>query len=209
MIFAKFLRTFFLKNIFWQFTLRFKSTLSLVRTSYIVLKYTLQKLSPKLLCATGEQSIFDKSLPLVLPIFQESFFVVHMWAVARDSSNSHCTELGNAFRWNAQNWSASQVLCLCSTAWKVSKYEVFAGPYFPVFELNTEIYGVNIRIQPEYGKIRTRNNSISGHFSRSVGLIKSKELVANLASQAQALMWSQLCMVSFIGCIGNQWVNTK
>ena len=27
------------------------------------------------------------------------------------------------------------------TAWKVSKYGVFPGPYFPVFELNTEIYG--------------------------------------------------------------------
>ena len=26
------------------------------------------------------------------------------------------------------------------TAWKVSKYEVISGPYFPVFELNTEIH---------------------------------------------------------------------
>ena len=25
------------------------------------------------------------------------------------------------------------------TAWKVSKYGVFSGPYFPVFGLNTEI----------------------------------------------------------------------
>ena len=30
--------------------------------------------------------------------------------------------------------------------WKVSKYGVFSGPYFPVFGLNTEIYGVNLRI---------------------------------------------------------------
>ena len=28
----------------------------------------------------------------------------------------------------------------CNTAWKVSKYEVISGPYFPVFGLNTEIY---------------------------------------------------------------------
>ena len=28
------------------------------------------------------------------------------------------------------------------TAWKVSKYRLFSGPYFPVFGLNTEIYGV-------------------------------------------------------------------
>ena len=27
------------------------------------------------------------------------------------------------------------------TAWKVSKYGVTPGPYFPVFGLNTEIYG--------------------------------------------------------------------
>ena len=29
-----------------------------------------------------------------------------------------------------------------NTAWKVSKYGVISGPYFPVFGLNTEIYGV-------------------------------------------------------------------
>ena len=31
-------------------------------------------------------------------------------------------------------------------AWKVSKYGVFSGPYFPVFGLNTGIYFVNLRI---------------------------------------------------------------
>ena len=29
------------------------------------------------------------------------------------------------------------------TTQKVSKYKLFSGPYFPVFGLNTEIYGVN------------------------------------------------------------------
>ena len=32
------------------------------------------------------------------------------------------------------------------TARKVAKYGVFSGPYFPVFGLNTEIYGVNLHI---------------------------------------------------------------
>ena len=32
-------------------------------------------------------------------------------------------------------------------AWKVSKYGVFSGPYFPVFGLNTEIY------RTEYGDL--------------------------------------------------------
>ena len=54
-----------------------------------------------------------------------------------------------------------------TTGWKMSKYWVISGPYFPVFGLNTEIYSVNLRIQSEYRKIRTRNNSAFGHFSRS------------------------------------------
>ena len=54
------------------------------------------------------------------------------------------------------------------TAWKVFKYGDFSGPYFPAFGLNTKMYGVNLRIQSEYGKIRTRKNSVFGHFSRSV-----------------------------------------
>ena len=32
----------------------------------------------------------------------------------------------------------------------------FSGPYFPAFELNTEIHGVNLRIQSECGKAHTR-----------------------------------------------------
>ena len=40
--------------------------------------------------------------------------------------------------------------------WKVSKCEVFSGPYFPVFERSTEIYKINPRLQSKYGKIRTR-----------------------------------------------------
>ena len=54
------------------------------------------------------------------------------------------------------------------TARKVSKYGVISGPYFSVFELNTEIYSVNLRNQSKYRKIRTRNNSVFGHFSHSV-----------------------------------------
>ena len=32
----------------------------------------------------------------------------------------------------------------------------FSGPYFPAFGLNTERYGVSLRIQSECGKIRTK-----------------------------------------------------
>ena len=40
-------------------------------------------------------------------------------------------------------------------------------PYFPVFGLNTEIYSINPCIHSKYRKIRTRNNSVFGHFSCS------------------------------------------
>ena len=39
---------------------------------------------------------------------------------------------------------------------KVAKYGVFSGPYFSAFGLITERYSVPLRIQSEYGKIRTR-----------------------------------------------------
>ena len=44
-----------------------------------------------------------------------------------------------------------------STTYKVSKYGVFPGPYFPVFGLNTKIYGVNNtgKYGPEKLRIRT------------------------------------------------------
>ena len=58
------------------------------------------------------------------------------------------------------------------TAWKVPKYGVFSGAYFPVFALNTEIYGVNLRIQYEWRKIPTRKNCVFGHLSLSVSVAK-------------------------------------
>ena len=44
-------------------------------------------------------------------------------------------------------------------AWKVSKYGVISGPYFPVFGLTFPIYTLNLRIQSEYRKSWTGNNS--------------------------------------------------
>ena len=42
-----------------------------------------------------------------------------------------------------------------------------SGPYFPAFGLNTEIYGVNLRIQSKCRKIWTRKNSVFAQFLRS------------------------------------------
>ena len=52
-----------------------------------------------------------------------------------------------------------------STAWKVSKYWIFSGPYLPAFGLNAESYSISLCIQPKCGKIRTRKNFVFGHFS--------------------------------------------
>ena len=59
-------------------------------------------------------------------------------------------------------------LGIIHTAWKVSKYGLISGLYFPVLGMNTEIYEVNLRIQSEYRKIRTRNNFIFERFSRTI-----------------------------------------
>ena len=50
---------------------------------------------------------------------------------------------------------------------KCVRIRSYSGPYFPVFELNTDRYGVSLRIQSECGKIRTRIISEYGHLSRS------------------------------------------
>ena len=68
-----------------------------------------------------------------------------------------------------KHFSSQHLFDFNHTAWKVSKYGVFFfGPYFPAFRLNTERYSVSLRNQPECRKIRTRKNSVFGHFSRSV-----------------------------------------
>ena len=59
------------------------------------------------------------------------------------------------------------------TAWKLSKTGIFSSSYFPVFGLNTKICGANHCIQSEYRKIRTRKNSVFGHFSRSDNFSKN------------------------------------
>ena len=66
-------------------------------------------------------------------------------------------------KWKSISWIMNKNLWLgyqlekkaCSkkfhTVWKVSKYGVFSGPYFPTFGLNTERYSVYLRIQSKYG----------------------------------------------------------
>ena len=41
----------------------------------------------------------------------------------------------------------------CATKMRIQS---FFGPHFPTFGLNTERYGISVRIQSECGEIRTR-----------------------------------------------------
>ena len=113
------------------------------------------------------------------------------------------------------------------TTWKVSKYRIISGPYFPTFGLNTERYSVCLRIQSECGKIRTRNNSVFRQFSRSEGYsflepsnicfiwkefssaifsINSSLLTHSFLMHPFSTPWKHQKMAVEKGCIGNEWV---
>ena len=59
------------------------------------------------------------------------------------------------------------IVLFCALREKCPNTELLLVFTFPVFGLNTEIYEVNLRIQLEYRKKRTRKISVFGHFSRS------------------------------------------
>ena len=85
------------------------------------------------------------------------------------------------------------------TKWKVSKCRVYSGPYFPAFGLNTEICGVNLRIQSNCRKIRTRKYSVFGHCSCSytwwLQLLRcwNTESICNTAVALQYLSYGTSC----------------
>ena len=63
---------------------------------------------------------------------------------------------------------------LTVTVWKVSKYGVFSGLYYPAFGLNTERYALSV-LSPNAGKYGTRKTSVFEHFSRSVWYTSSSD----------------------------------
>ena len=83
----------------------------------------------------------------------------------------------------SKKYRLSKISCSI-TAWKVSKYGAFPGPYFPAFALNTERYSVSLCIQSECRKIRARKNSVFGHFSRSACLCSSSTEILNIPYQS-------------------------
>ena len=88
--------------------------------------------------------------------------------VGNFSNWKRCKQVVNSYI-NSVNSHIFFLSIQCNTnTWKVSKYGVFPGPYFPVLGLNREIYSVNLHIQTKYRKTLTRKKCVFGHFSCSV-----------------------------------------
>ena len=88
-----------------------------------------------------------------------------------------------------QKMCYDQFSTLCETVWKVSKYGVIYGSYFPVFKLNTDMYRVNLRIQSEYRKTRTRNNLMWTLFTQCKYYAKLFQIRSLLLSKLLPLLF--------------------
>ena len=99
---------------------------------------------PSILKKTLMSDRFSKSFSFSIdsPLFKKASEVL-IFCISADS---------NSMYWHVP----SETKLKTNTAWKVSQYRVFSGPHFPAFGLNTEVYGVNHRIQSKCGKIKTR-----------------------------------------------------
>ena len=74
------------------------------------------------------------------------------------------------------------------TAWKVPKYGLFSGPYFPLFGLNNgDLLGKSI--QSKDRKIRTTQNSVFGHFSLRM-FAKRRNYTLPIKWSYSELFWS-------------------
>ena len=91
-----------------------------------------------------------KNFGKALYFSRNCLFCLENWKLWRASTT---IELKNIFYWNSAHVSYLPMPTK-GTEWKVSKYRVLSGPYFPAFGLNTERYG-EIRSNTErYGEMR-------------------------------------------------------
>ena len=85
-----------------------------------------------------------------------------------------------------------------NTAWKVSKYWFFSGPYFAAFGLNT-VFSSNT------GKYLNRKNSVFGHFSRGV-----RNPYLTVKQKLEKYSWSEVYLTNlhnlFVSHFLKSWV---
>ena len=93
-------------------------------------------------------------------------------------------------------WSVTNHIIF--TVWKVSKYGVFSGSYFPLF-------GLNMEIQSEYRKIRTRKNSVFGKFSCSACLCNKNKTKKKWKDNADDANRKVPIIFDCWDCYGHSW----
>ena len=82
----------------------------------------------------------------------------------------------------------------------------FPGPYFPTFGLNQKRYGVSLRIQPECGKIRTRETPDTDAFHAVLRLQSSKlTWLVNVSFSESGFVWGifSTLLLFCLSCISN------
>ena len=98
-----------------------------------------------------------------------------------------------------ENFAVTTIIFFIATAWKVSKYGVFSGPYFSAFGQNTERYSGSLRIRSECGKIRTRKKIRSWTFFMQCAalIIRLFGLIVALPQSTKLLyFWSILSLAT-------------
>ena len=103
-------------------------------------------------------------------------FTFFTFVIQLSSSHFDWTKQVIRFRFN---FMLSNFMIIISSSFHCLKnvhYQSFSGPHFPVFGLNTETYPLNLRIQSECRKMRTRispnTNTFYKVFSYFVSLYK-------------------------------------
>ena len=79
------------------------------------------------------------------------------------------------------------------TAWKVSRYGVFSGPYFPVFRLKRRFTELISVFSPNAGKYGPDETPYFGHLSRSAG--GQQKIICSKG----ALL--RICYISMMECV--------
>ena len=83
-----------------------------------------------------------------------------------------------------ESWLISNFHCVKSV-----RIRSYSGPHFPAFGLNMERYSVSLRIQSEYGKMRTRTTPNTDTFYAVFGLtmfcwhIEMEKLIKDIVSE--------------------------
>lgn len=80
----------------------------------------------------------------------------------------------------------------------------FFSPFLPAFDLNTDIYSLNLRIQPICRKMRIRQNSKYVHLSRSVSSKFSSYIIlswwCNFFKDDRKCIWCAASKVITLDC---------